>query len=275
MARQVASPSRDDSRSLDCGQVLVEHPPHQLAHRGRPVPLVHQIENLQVARARPLQRIRRVGAGAVAQVIDVLRTFDERIGAASAEEIDVEDHVLGKIELRPPGRAFGLLIDRRKRHAQLADVLDRQEGAAQARPGRAGGARARIDLERRPGRHPVSLHQRQQAPQTVGRIGVVGVEAGDDVGARLARGDVARERRAGPRSRRSAERHLVAGAQVGRQDRRVVEVVVGAQHQLHRHALLRKHRLHGPADGGRRPIGRHDDADVGAHRLTLRRVAGG
>ena len=185
IARQVASPSRDDLRSLDRGQVLVEHPPHQLSHRRRPVPLVDQLEDLQVARARPLQRLGRMRAGAVAQVIDVLRAFDERIGAARAGEIDVEDHVLGKIDLRPPRRAFGLLIDRRERHAQLADVLDRQEGAAQPRPGHTGGPRARIDLARGPGRHPVLLHQRQQAPQPVGRIGVVGVEAGDDVGARL------------------------------------------------------------------------------------------
>lgn len=40
-------------RPLHGGEVLAEHAPHQVAHRMRPGPLVDQVEDLQIAGARP------------------------------------------------------------------------------------------------------------------------------------------------------------------------------------------------------------------------------
>ena len=63
-----------------------------------------------------------------------------------------------------------------------------------------------------------------------------------------------------------------ADAQVGRQQGPVVELVVGAQHELRRHTRLREHGCNGPADGGARLVRRHDDADVNRHRSAPSRA---
>src|SRR5262245_26127034 len=138
-------------RPLHGGEVFAEYAPHQIANRAGPGPGIHEGEDLKVPDPGFAQCRHGLGPRARAHVIDVVGAFHERVDASRTMQIDVEDDILGKCDPWPSLRAYGLVEDRCKRHAQLADVLKRQPAAGAARSRHPRGALIGLHLERRSG----------------------------------------------------------------------------------------------------------------------------